>query len=163
MSPLRPLRHQCGGVPVQWFQAHPALNPHLTARGKMCNNPEPQPAAEHGRDMEFTHRHSNSQSRAASAKAQSALQIADKLVSPGSILFSQRTRPPPLQPSHVRAVSDDMDRRHPSSFQQLEKVSLHRVDSTEAWLTIHSSVKEPMPQYALCLPHPQNPVCPLAR
>ena len=30
----------------------------------------------------------------------------------------------------TRAVSDDMDRRHPSSFQQLEKVSLPRVANT---------------------------------
>ena len=105
----------------------------LTARGKICNNPRKlQPAEQHGREMEVAHHLSNSQSRTASSRAQSTLQIADKLVSPSSILFSQRNRPPGLRPSHVRAVSDDMDRRHPSSFQQLEKVCLHWTYQTES-------------------------------
>ena len=113
-----------GTSPYRWVSGSPQES-FLTARGKICNNPELQPAEQHGREMEVTHRLSNSQSRTASSRAQSTLQIADKLVSPGLILFSQRNRPPGLRPSHVRTVSEDMDRRHPSSFQQLEKVCLH--------------------------------------
>ena len=120
-----------GALPYRWVSGSPQES-FLTARGKMCNNPELQPAEQHGREMEVAHRLSNSQSRTASSRAQSTLQIADKLVSPGLILFSQRNRPPGLRPSHVRTVSDDMDRRHPSSFQQLEKVCLHWTYQTES-------------------------------
>lgn len=106
------------------FQAHPT-NPPNRAWKDLQQSPGLQPAEQHGREMEVTHHLSNSQSHPASSRAQSTLQIADKLISPSSILFSQRNRPPGLRPSHVRAISDDMDRRHPSSFQQLEKVCLH--------------------------------------
>jgi hypothetical protein len=132
VSPLGSLHQRTGGaLPYRWVSGSPPRIL-LTARGKICNNPELQPAEQHGRDMEVTHRLSNSQSRTTSSRAQSTLQIADKLVSPGLILFSQRNRPPGLRPSHVRTVSDDMDRRHPSSFQQLEKVCLHWTYQTES-------------------------------
>jgi hypothetical protein len=131
VSPLGPLHQRTGGpYHTGEFQGHPTNPPNRA--WKDVQQPELQPAEQHGREMEVTHRLSNSQSHTASSKAQSALQIADKLVSPGSILFSQRNRPPGLRPSHVRAVSDDMDRRHPSSFQQLEKVCIHWTYLTES-------------------------------
>jgi len=53
-------------------------------------------------------------------------EILARIVSPGTELFKHQprsSRPPGLQPSHTRSVSEEMDnRRHPSSFQQLEKV-----------------------------------------
>ena len=75
--------------------------------------------------MEVAHRHTSSHSRPTPALPQirTTLQIADKLITPGGLLFHHRSRPPGLRPSHVRGISEDMDsRRHPSSFQQLEKV-----------------------------------------
>lgn len=51
------------------------------------------------------------------------LEAAERLTSPSSILFAlARSKPATLGPTHVRTVSEDMDKRHPSSFQQLEKL-----------------------------------------
>jgi hypothetical protein len=69
-------------------------------------------------------------------------QIVERIVSPGSVLFVHRTRPQGLtaqQPTSAQtrggAISrnatssggsaGNMDRRHPSSFQQLEKVTIY--------------------------------------
>ena len=53
-------------------------------------------------------------------------EILKRIVSPGSELFKQQprsARPPPQERSLPRSVSHEMDnRRHPSSFQQLEKL-----------------------------------------
>ncbi len=45
------------------------------------------------------------------------LDIAEQLVSPSSLLFTQKPKPQ----SRRRASLQKMDKRHPSSFQQLEK------------------------------------------
>lgn len=86
------------------------------------------------------------------SRLQSKLQIAEKLLSPGSILFAHRSKPAALGPTHVRTVSQDMDKRHPSSFQQLEKVprppdfsSSNKYQRKLA--DLNSSVKEPMLRY----------------
>jgi hypothetical protein len=70
--------------------------------------------------MEVAHRPTNPQRPL--SRLQTKLQAAEKLISPGSILFSHRSKPATLGPTHVRTVSQEMDKRHPSSFQQLEKV-----------------------------------------
>jgi len=72
--------------------------------------------------MEVAHRSTNPQRLP--SRLQTKLQVAERLISPGSILFSHRSKPATLGPTHVRTVSQDMDKRHPSSFQQLEKVPL---------------------------------------
>jgi hypothetical protein len=75
--------------------------------------------------MEVAHRLTNPQRPPPplpSICLQIKLQAAETLISPGSILFAHRGNPAALGPTHVRTVSQDMDKRHPSSFQQLEKV-----------------------------------------
>ena len=56
------------------------------------------------------------------------LAIAQSLVSPRSFLFTTRPKPPSLpltKSTHVRTIPEEkMDKRHPSSFQQLEKVCI---------------------------------------
>ncbi len=47
------------------------------------------------------------------------LAIAEQLVSPTSILFAHKPKPQSRRP----ATLEEMDKRHPSSFQQLEKAS----------------------------------------
>jgi len=49
----------------------------------------------------------------------SPLNIAEQLVSPSSILFAHKPKPQFRRP----ATLEEMDKRHPSSFQQLEKAS----------------------------------------
>lgn len=84
------------------------------------------PSIKQWADMEVVaHRTTNSQQRLSLTCLQVKLQAAEQLVSPGSILFTHRSRPATLGPTHVRTVSQDMDKRHPSSFQQLEKVHLN--------------------------------------
>ncbi len=98
--------------------------------------------------MEVAHRSANPQNPL--GRLQSKSQAAEKLVAPGSILFSHRSKPATLGPTHVRTVSQEMDKRHPSSFQQLEKVARtlaisppHRIDLAD----LNSLVREPMLQY----------------
>lgn len=47
------------------------------------------------------------------------LDIAEQLVSPSSVLFTQKPKPQFRRPASLQ----EMDKRHPSSFQQLEKAS----------------------------------------
>ncbi|KAI1607874.1 non-specific serine/threonine protein kinase [Exophiala viscosa] len=49
-----------------------------------------------------------------------AQELADRVISPRSILFQYGSTPPPRP--QVRRQYTEMDRRHPSSFQQLEKL-----------------------------------------
>ena len=98
--------------------------------------------------MEVAHRSTNSQRPA--SRLQTKLQTAEKLISPGSILFAHRSKPAALGPTHVRTVSQDMDKRHPSSFQQLEKVPCPRPSCSNIVCDradLDSSVKELMLRY----------------
>ncbi|KIW73430.1 serine/threonine-protein kinase pef1 [Phialophora macrospora] len=52
-----------------------------------------------------------------------AQQLAERVISPASVLFQGTTAPPPARTNvQDRRSYTDMDRRHPSSFQQLEKL-----------------------------------------
>ena len=52
-----------------------------------------------------------------------AQQLAERVISPASVLFQGNSAPPPPRTNvQERRSYTDMDRRHPSSFQQLEKV-----------------------------------------
>ena len=53
------------------------------------------------------------------------LDIAEQLVSPSSILSVQRPKPQFRRPASLQ----EMDKRHPSSFQQLEKASSPKLDT----------------------------------
>lgn len=91
---------------------------------------------------------------------QAAQQIASQLVAPKNILHID---PPsaaqlPFHPSSSivpasaqrRYISNGMDKRHPSSFQQLEKVFILPIESYKFTRTDQdpsSSAKGPMPQY----------------
>jgi len=112
-------------------------------------------------DMEVAHPSSNPQRPP--ARPHTRLQAAEKLVSPGSILFSHRSKPATLGPTHVRTVSQDMDKRHPSSFQQLEKVPRTLLvlppppPSLFNPADLASSEKEPMLRYFQCNSPPPHP------
>lgn len=55
-----------------------------------------------------------------------AQQLAERVISPGSVLFAHSPAPPPgRERLQQRRSLAEMDRRHPSSFQQLEKVCSH--------------------------------------
>ena len=85
-------------------------------------------------------------------QTESIIQVADRLICPQDVLCCNRQKSP--KPKPVRANSSTphiMDKRHPSSFQQLEKV---RTDTCSygmiALLTWPCSlVKEPTQQYDL--------------
>src|ERR1700709_2618878 len=74
--------------------------------------------------------HSQSQSQSQSQQGSrqqphrlTAQQLADRVISPASVLFQGGSAPPPARTNvQERRSYTDMDRRHPSSFQQLEKV-----------------------------------------
>ena len=102
--------------------------------------------------MDVTQRPSRSTNTSVSSlpsRNKTALQIAESLTSPGSILFKYRERPFTQGPTHVRTRSDDMDKRHPSSFQQLEKVIQYHltVGATHTDVFSCSWEKEHMQQY----------------
>lgn len=82
-------------------------------------------------------------------------ELLKRIVSPGSELFKYQprtSRPQSLQWPPVKNSWADMDsRRHPSSFQQLEKVHDSLCDSFRNKFTAdtsHSWEKGPMPPYA---------------
>ena len=75
-------------------------------------------------------------------------ELLKRIVSPGSELFKYQpryNRPSGQKPTHVRTLSEEMnERRHPSSFQQLEKVSncrrmlgFHFADMVNSWEKAH--------------------------
>ncbi|KIX06030.1 serine/threonine-protein kinase pef1 [Rhinocladiella mackenziei CBS 650.93] len=51
-----------------------------------------------------------------------AQQLAERVISPGSVLFQYSAAPPPGRDRLLHRGYTEMDRRHPSSFQQLEKL-----------------------------------------
>ncbi|KIV80546.1 serine/threonine-protein kinase pef1 [Exophiala sideris] len=63
---------------------------------------------------------SHSHSRPQKPHRLTAQELADRVISPRSILFQYGTTPPPRP--QARRQYTEMDRRHPSSFQQLEKL-----------------------------------------
>lgn len=69
-----------------------------------------------------SHHSHPSQSSRPNPPSLTAQQLAERVISPGSVLFQHSAAPPSARrrvPERAIAV---MDRRHPSSFQQLEKV-----------------------------------------
>ena len=75
----------------------------------------------------LSHTHSTGTSRTSTTtklfQTESINQVADELISPKDVLCSERSTPSePKAPRADPSTSHVMDKRHPSSFQQLEKV-----------------------------------------
>ncbi|KAL9113372.1 MAG: hypothetical protein Q9227_002413 [Pyrenula ochraceoflavens] len=69
-----------------------------------------------------TSSHLSSPSYTAPTRNPAALAVAKSLISPGSLLFAARTYASPFEIQQPQPTPRNMDRRHPSSFQQLEKL-----------------------------------------
>ena len=88
-------------------------------------------------------------------------QIVDSLVSPSDVL--RYRRPEKRQRTELAHQSEDMDKRHPSSFQQLEKVRPLCPSPVIGLLTLTLSwVKAPMRLYVLPKFFVHMPTCPHA-
>lgn len=105
------------------------------------------------------HSHSQSQSRPQPQRL-TAQQLADRVISPGSVLFQGTSAPPPARTNvQDRRSYTDMDRRHPSSFQQLEKVCDHIIcwpPVVPQCVLIHISVGRGNIRHRLQRPQPTN-------
>lgn len=114
--------------------------PHRTSVSSTTSSHPSQPSQHPSQRSSQTHPHPRVQ------PPLTAQQLAERVISPSSVLFPPGTAPPSRLQG--RRSYTDMERRHPSSFQQLEKVRwVSRLGRNSSRANVSTSwVRERMPQ-----------------